>query len=208
MYRGERFNAYTHLGGTLLAVTGTVLLLAKAADAQDAYKITSAAAYGACLIVLYLGSTVYHSVRRPSAKNMLQKLDHCAIYLLIAGSYTPFTLVTLRGAWGWSLFGVSWGLAAFGIAQELTIGRKSEKRLLSMILYVVMGWLVLVAVYPLLKTLPPWGVFWLVLGGLLYSAGIYWFVNDEKIRHGHGIWHILVLLGSLAQFICVYAYVI
>ena len=188
MYRGERFNAYTHLGGTLLAVTGTVLLLAKAADAQDAYKITSAAAYGACLIVLYLGSTVYHSVRRPSAKNMLQKLDHCAIYLLIAGSYTPFTLVTLRGAWGWSLFGVSWGLAAFGIAQELTIGRKSEKRLLSMILYVVMGWL--------------------VLGGLLYSGGIYWFINDEKIKYGHGIWHLFVLGGSLAQFICVYVYVV
>lgn len=208
MYVGERFNAYSHLAGTVLAVAGLVLLLLKAVATFDVYKIVSAAAYGACLIVLYAGSTVYHSVHSPKAKAVLQKVDHCAIYLLIAGSYTPFTLVSLRGAWGWSLFGVSWGLAAFGIAQELTIGRKSETRLLSLVLYVLMGWLVLVAIYPLAKSLPAEGLFWLVLGGLLYSAGIYWFVNDEKIKHGHGIWHLFVLGGSLAQFICVYFYVI
>ncbi|MDO4906359.1 hemolysin III family protein [Neisseria sp.] len=208
MYAGEKFNAYSHLAGAVLAVAGLVLLLVKAAGTLDVYKIISAAAYGACLIVLYAGSTVYHSVPQPKVKAVLQKVDHCAIYLLIAGSYTPFTLVSLHGAWGWSLFGVSWGLAVFGIAQELTIGRKSEKRLLSMILYVLMGWLVLVAIYPLAKSLPPEGLFWLVLGGLLYSAGIYWFVNDEKIKHGHGIWHLFVLGGSLAQFVCVYFYVI
>lgn len=208
MYAGERFNAYSHLAGVVLAVAGLVLLLVKAAGTLDVYKIVSAAAYGTCLIVLYAGSTVYHSVPQPKLKAVLQKVDHCAIYLLIAGSYTPFTLVSLHGAWGWSLFGVSWGLAVFGIAQELTIGRKSEKRLLSMILYVLMGWLVLVAIYPLAKSLPPEGLFWLVLGGLLYSAGIYWFVNDEKIKHGHGIWHLFVLGGSLAQFVCVYFYVI
>ncbi|MDO1510358.1 MULTISPECIES: hemolysin III family protein [unclassified Neisseria] len=208
MYIGERFNAYSHLAGAVLAITGMVLLLIKAVGTLDVYKVVSAAAYGTCLIVLYVGSTIYHSVPQPKAKAVLQKIDHCAIYLLIAGSYTPFTLVTLQGAWGWSLFGVSWGLALFGIIQELTIGRKSEKRLLSLILYVLMGWLVLVAIYPLVKTLPPEGMFWLVLGGLLYSAGIYWFINDTKIKHGHGIWHLFVLGGSLAQFICVYFYVI
>lgn len=208
MYIGERFNAYSHLAGAVLAITGMVLLLIKAVGTLDIYKVVSAAAYGTCLIVLYVGSTIYHSVPQPKAKAVLQKIDHCAIYLLIAGSYTPFTLVTLQGAWGWSLFGVSWGLALFGIIQELTISRRSEKRLLSLILYVLMGWLVLVAIYPLVKTLPPEGMFWLVLGGLLYSAGIYWFINDTKIKHGHGIWHLFVLGGSLAQFVCVYFYVI
>ncbi|WP_107878629.1 PAQR family membrane homeostasis protein TrhA [Neisseria animaloris] len=208
MYIGERFNAYSHLAGAVLAITGMVLLLIKAVGTLDVYKVVSAAAYGTCLIVLYVGSTIYHSVPQPKAKAVLQKIDHCAIYLLIAGSYTPFTLVTLQGAWGWSLFGVSWGLALFGIIQELTISRRSEKRLLSLILYVLMGWLVLVAIYPLVKMLPPEGMFWLVLGGLLYSAGIYWFINDTKIKHGHGIWHLFVLGGSLAQFVCVYFYVI
>ena len=207
MYHGERFNAYSHLIGALLAILATVLLVIKAVG-QGELAVAAASVYGGALIFLYVVSTLYHSVRPKLAKAVLQKFDHCAIYLLIAGSYTPFTLVTLNGAWGWSLFGVSWGLAAFGIAQELTIGRKSEKRLLSMILYMVMGWLVVVAMYPLLQTLPAWGLFWLVLGGLLYSGGIYWFINDEKIKYGHGIWHLFVLGGSLAQFICVYVYVV
>ena len=208
MYPGERFNACSHLVGLILAVIGTVLLLINAAYTQDAYKIVSSAAYGTCLIVLYAGSTIYHSIRQPLAKTVLQKVDHCAIYLLIAGSYTPFTLVTLHGGWGWSLFGVSWGLAVLGIAQELTIGLRSEKRLLSMIIYVVMGWLVVIAIYPLIKLLSGWGLFWLVCGGVLYSVGIYWFINDQKIKHGHGIWHLFVLAGSLAQFICIYFYVV
>jgi channel protein, hemolysin III family len=208
MYKGERFNAYSHLIGTMLAVTGMVLLTVKAAVNFDPYKLAGALTYGICLILLYLGSTLYHSIPQPKAKAVLQKIDHCMIYLLIAGSYTPFTLVTLKGGWGWSLFGVSWGLALFGITQELTIGRKSEKRRLSMALYVIMGWLILVAMYPLAKILSAAGLFWLALGGILYSAGIYWFVNDMKIKHGHGIWHLFVLGGSLAQFVCIYFYVI
>lgn len=208
MYQGERFNAYSHLVGALLAVVGTILLLIKAGLTDDVYKITSAAAYGTCLIVLYVGSTVYHSVYHTRAKFVLRKIDHCAIYLLIAGTYTPFSLVTLNGVWGWTLYGLSWGLAVLGMAQELTISRHSETRRLSMAIYVLMGWLVLIAIYPLLKALPFWGLFWLVFGGLLYSSGIYWFINDTKIKHGHGIWHLFVLAGSLAQFICVYFYVI
>ncbi len=124
MYPGERFNAYSHLVGAVLAVIGTVMLLQKAGHTQDVYKIISSTAYGVCLILLYM--RLHHLSQHPPSgvKGVLQKFDHCAIYLLIAGSYTPFTLVTLNGAWGWSLFGVSWGLAAFGIAQELTIGRR------------------------------------------------------------------------------------
>ncbi|QEY24930.1 PAQR family membrane homeostasis protein TrhA [Neisseria animalis] len=208
MYHGERFNAYSHLAGALLAGAGLVLLIMKAVQDFDPYKLAGAVTYGVCLLLLYAGSTLYHSIPQPKAKTVLQKVDHCMIYLLIAGSYTPFTLVTLKGGWGWSLFGVSWGLALVGIVQELTIGLRSETRRLSLLIYVVMGWLILVALYPLAKTLSAAGLFWLALGGLLYSVGIYWFVNDEKIKHGHGIWHLFVLGGSLAQFVCIYFYVI
>lgn len=209
MYQGERFNAYSHLAGAVLALVGAVLLLVKAvASGSEPYKLAGAITYGVCLLLLYSGSTLYHSIAQPKIKGILQKVDHCMIYLLIAGSYTPFTLVTLQGAWGWSLFGVSWGLAFLGIFQELTIGRKSEKRLLSMIIYVVMGWLIVVAGYPLVVNLSNAGLFWLVMGGILYSAGIYWFINDKKIKHGHGIWHLFVLGGSFAQFVCIYFYVL
>lgn len=208
MYSGERFNAYSHLAGTLLAAAGLVLLLVKAAEDFNPYKFAGALTYGVCLVLLYLGSTLYHGIPHTKTKAVLQKVDHCMIYLLIAGSYTPFTLITLQGRWGWVLFGVSWGLALFGIVQELTIGLKSEKRRLSLVIYVVMGWLILTAVYPLVKALPSAGLFWLVSGGVLYSAGIYWFVNDTKIKHGHGIWHVFVLAGSLAQFVCIYFYVL
>ena len=208
MYHGERFNAYSHLAGFLLAVAALVLMLVKAVESADGYRIAGALTYGVCLLLLYLGSTLYHSIPQPKAKAILQKVDHCMIYLLIAGSYTPFTLITLQGGWGWSLFGVSWGLALLGIVQELTIGRKSEKRLLSMVIYVLMGWLIVVAVWPLIQSLSAGGLFWLVLGGVLYSAGIYWFINDTTIRHGHGIWHLFVLAGSLTQFISIYFYVL
>lgn len=207
MYRGERFNAYSHFIGFILAITGTVFLLIKSTMYGDAYRIVSSAIYGASLIFLYGISTLYHSIYSHRAKAVLQKFDHCAIYLLIAGSYTPFTLTTLHGGWGWSIFGISWGLAIFGIIQEVTIGRKSKTRILSLVLYLIMGWLIIVAIYPLIHRMSAPGLFWLTAGGLAYSIGIYWFVNDEKIRHGHGIWHLFVLLGSLAQYICVYAYI-
>lgn len=205
MYYGERFNAYSHLIGVALAIVGTVFLLIKAAD-SSAYHIVSAAVYGASLIVLYLGSTLYHSIAHRMVKRVLQKVDHCAIYLLIAGSYTPFTLVSLNGAWGWSLFGVSWGLAAFGVIQELLIPQKN--RHLSLVIYVLMGWLALVAIKPMVSILSIGALVWLVLGGVFYSVGIYWFINDEKIRHGHGIWHLFVLAGSLCQFVCIYYWVV
>ncbi|CAN7564996.1 PAQR family membrane homeostasis protein TrhA [Caballeronia sp. 15715] len=205
MYLGERFNSVTHLVGTVLSLAGLATLVTMAAMERDPYKIVSFAVYGAMLLVLYTISTLYHWVRSPRAKAVLQKCDHSAIYLLIAGSYTPFTLVTLRGPWGWSLFGVSWGLAALGIVQELTLGRRT--RSVSMVIYVMMGWLALVAIRPLVSALPPAGTAWLLAGGLIYSAGIYFFINDERIRHGHGIWHLFVLGGSLCQFVSIARYV-
>jgi len=205
MHFGERFNSVTHLVGTVLSVAGVATLVTMAALERDPYKIVSFAVYGAMLLVLYTISTLYHWVRNPRLKAILQKCDHSAIYLLIAGSYTPFTLVTLRGPWGWSLFGVSWGLAALGIVQELTLGRRT--RSVSMVIYVLMGWLALVAIRPLVSALPPAGTAWLLAGGLIYSAGIYFFINDERIRHGHGIWHLFVLGGSLCQFVSIARYV-
>jgi hemolysin III len=205
MHFGERFNSVTHLVGTVLSVAGLATLVTMAALERDPYKIVSFAVYGAMLLVLYTISTLYHWVRNPRLKAILQKCDHSAIYLLIAGSYTPFTLVTLRGPWGWSLFGVSWGLAALGIVQELTLGRRT--RSVSMVIYVMMGWLALVAIRPLVSALPPAGTAWLLAGGLIYSAGIYFFINDERIRHGHGIWHLFVLGGSLCQFVSIARYV-
>jgi hemolysin III len=202
---GERLNCITHLVGALLSAVGLAALVTLGALDGDAYKVVSFSVYGAMLFVLYAISTLYHSVRAPRAKSVLQKCDHSAIYLMIAGSYTPFTLVTLRGPWGWSLFGVVWGLAALGIMQELTLGRRT--RSVSMVLYVLMGWLGLVAIEPLIEALPAAGTAWLVAGGLIYSAGIYFFVNDERIRHGHGIWHLFVLAGSLCQFVSVARYV-
>jgi hemolysin III len=202
---GERFNSITHLVGAVLSVAGLAALVTMGALAGDGYKVVSFSVYGAMLFVLYAISTLYHSVHAPRVKAILQKCDHAAIYLLIAGSYTPFALVTLRGPWGWSLFGVSWGLAVLGIVQELTLGRRT--RSVSMVLYVLMGWLALVAIRPLVHALPPAGTAWLVAGGIIYSAGIYFFINDERIRHGHGIWHLFVLAGSLCQFVSVAAYV-
>jgi hemolysin III len=202
---GERLNCITHLVGALLSAVGLAALVTLGALDGDAYKMVSFSVYGAMLFVLYAISTLYHSVRAPHVKSVLQKCDHSAIYLMIAGSYTPFTLVTLRGPWGWSLFGVVWGLAALGIMQELTLGRRT--RSVSMVLYVLMGWLGLVAIEPLIEALPAAGTAWLVAGGLIYSAGIYFFVNDERIRHGHGIWHLFVLAGSLCQFVSVARYV-
>lgn len=199
MYYGERFNSLTHLAGTLLSVVGLIALVLVAVNSDDVWRIVSFSLYGVTLILLYLCSTLYHSIRDVGTKTIMRKLDHSAIFFLIAGSYTPYCLVTLRGPWGWSLFGVSWGLAFFGVFYELVLGRRWEW--LSVTLYLIMGWLVLVAIWPLIQALPTQGMIWLALGGVVYSAGVYWYVNDEKIRHGHGIWHLFVLGGSICQFI-------
>lgn len=204
MYHGERLNAVSHLVGTVLAAAGIALVFAFAAGAMDAWRIVGLAVYAAALVLLFAVSTLYHSTRG-RAKAILRKLDHCAIYLLIAGTYTPFALVTLRGAWGWSLFGVAWGLAAMGIAQELVLGKGA--RVLSLAIYLVMGWMGLVALSPLAEGLGAAGLAWLLAGGALYTGGIVFYALDERIRHFHGIWHLCVLAGSAAHFVTIAGYV-
>ncbi|WP_174863128.1 PAQR family membrane homeostasis protein TrhA [Comamonas jiangduensis] len=205
MYHGERFNAWTHLVGALLALTGATWLIVTTSLRADAQAVTSVSIYGAALVLLYAISTVYHSVRG-RAKRIWQKCDHLSIYLMIAGSYTPFCLISLRGAWGWSLFGVVWGLALIGMLQE--IKPRSEARVLSLVIYAVMGWAVLVATGPLLDALGTAGFFWLAAGGLLYSVGIVFFVLDARVRHFHGIWHLFVIAGSLMHYIAILGYVL
>ena len=204
MYHGERFNSITHLVGAGLAVLGAVLLVVTAARLGDPWKIVSFSIYGAMLVALYVAKTLYHSVRG-RAKTILQKFDHCSIYLLIAGSYTPFALVSLRGPWGWSLLGAVWTLAVVGILQEIWFAKGA--RVLSLVIYLLMGWLALVAVLPLWEALTPRGFAWLAAGGLLYTVGIIFYVADQRIRHGHGVWHLFVLGGSSCHFFTVLFFV-
>ena len=204
MYPGERFNSISHLIGAALALAGSVVLIVLAARLGDPWKIVSFSIYGVMLVLLYVFSTLYHSVRGP-AKSVLQKFDHCSIYLLIAGTYTPFALVSLRGIWGWWLFGVIWGLALVGIVQEIWWAKGA--RILSLIIYVLMGWLAMAVVLPLWKALTPAGFAWLVAGGACYTLGIVFYVLDHRVRHGHGLWHLFVLGGSICHFFTVLLYV-
>jgi hemolysin III len=205
MYYGEKFNAWTHLVGAILAAIGAVWMLVIAMLDGDIWKIVSVAVYGVALVLLYSASTVYHSVRG-RAKVIMQKVDHFSIYLLIAGSYTPFCLVTLRGAWGWTLFGIVWALAIIGILQE--IKPRSEARVMSIVIYAVMGWIVLVAVKPLIAVLGMAGFVWLALGGAAYTLGIIFFAFDTRVRHFHGVWHLFVIAGSLLHFVAISRYVL
>ena len=203
MHHGERFNSFTHLTGLVLAVAGAALLITKSSLQGDAWKIVGSSIFSASMVLLYGASTLYHSVRG-KAKRVLVKFDHCAIYLLIAGTYTPFALVTLRGPWGWSLFGVVWGLAALGIVKELCLGRD---RFPSVPLYLAMGWLAVVAAVPLMRELANAGLFWLIAGGVLYTTGVLFYANDERWRHAHGIWHLFVLAGTACHYVAVLLYV-
>jgi hemolysin III len=203
MYYGEKFNAVTHLAGAVLALAGSVVLIVRAVG--DPWQVVSVSIYGATLVLLYTSSTLYHSLRG-RAKHILRKLDHHSIYLLIAGSYTPFCLVTLRGPWGWSLLGIVWGLALVGIGQE--IRPRSQARILSVVIYVVMGWAALAALLPLWRALGPAGFSWLAAGGLFYTVGIIFYVLDTRLAHGHGIWHLFVLAGSTCHYLAILLYVI
>ena len=205
MYHGERLNAWTHLIGTLLSISGASILITLAVMMGDPWKIVSVSIFGATLILLYSASTLYHSLRG-RAKVILRKLDHLSIYLLIAGTYTPFCLVTLRGAWGWTLFGIVWGLAVIGMLQE--IRPRSEARIMSLVIYAVMGWVVVIAIKPLLDHLETAGFAFLAGGGLLYTIGIVFYAFDSRFRHWHGIWHLFVIAGSLMHFIAILFYVV
>jgi len=195
----------TRVVGAGLALAGGIVLTALAAIDGDPWKVVGVAIYGVTLVVLYSLSALYHSLQG-RAKNILRELDHQSIYLLIAGSYTPFCLVTLRGAWGWSLLGIVWGLAALGSLQELR--PKNEARVLSVVIYLLMGWVALVALFPLLRALGPAGFAWLAAGGIFYTVGIVFYALDTRVTHAHGVWHLFVLAGSATHYIAILIYVL
>jgi hemolysin III len=200
----EIANSVTHGIGAAFSVAGLVLLVVLAALRGTAWHIVSCAVFGVSLVLLYLSSTLYHALTARRAKRVFRILDHASIYLLIAGTYTPFTLVTLHGAWGWSLFGVVWTLAAAGIVfQSLAIGRWPA---LSTGVYSLMGWVAVLAFRPLLHALPWHGCLWLLAGGVAYTAGVVFYATRSKFAHA--VWHFFVLAGSVCHFCAVYFYVL
>lgn len=201
----EIANGTTHGVGVGLAVAGLVILTVFAVLANDGYKLASAIVLGVSLILAYTTSTLYHSVPHPKAKHVFKILDHCSIYLLIAGTYTPFCLVTLREANGWWLFGIVWGFAVVGISLEAFWTYRP--RWLSALVYLAMGWLIVVSFGPLAERLEPGGLWLLVAGGLAYTIGVLFYVL-ERIKYMHAVWHLWVLAGSVFHFLAVLLYVI
>ncbi len=195
----------THGVGLLLALMAVPVLIVLAATHGTAWHIIGISIYGASLITLYAASTLYHSVHHPPAKRILRIIDHSAIYLLIAGTYTPFTLVSLHGTWGWRLLGLVWTMALFGIAWKLV--HVECHVVASTILYIAMGWLVVIAARPLLRAVPLGGIAWLLAGGLAYTLGVAFF-GLPRLRFNHAVWHLFVLVGSACHYIAVLRYVL
>ena len=206
MYPGERFNSITHVVGTALAIAGTGALITAAAFAGGTRRIAAVALYGAMLILLYVSSTLYHSLHHGRAKRLFHVFDHCAIYLLIAGTYTPFTLIALHGFWRWTLFVTIWVLAVIGVLKDALFHKRY--RWLSVTLYVIMGWLVLIAFAPLQRAVPSAGVIWLTAGGIVYTLGIAFYATSNRMMHAHGVWHVFVLIGSICHYVAVLRYVV
>ncbi len=202
--KAERLNTVTALLGAIAAVAGVAWLVTLAVRQGDPWKIASFSIYGFTLILVYVFATLYHG-SSGKFKAVYSKLDHLSIYLLIAGTYTPFTLVTLRDSVGWLLFGIIWGMAIFGIILDLM--PKADNRMLRVMVYLVMGWLIVVALNPLLRALPMTGLYYIVLGGLFYTVGVVFYVFDKKVSYFHGIWHIFVMAGSSSHYLAVIHYV-
>jgi hemolysin III len=198
-------NSVTHGIGTVLSLIGLALLVILATKSGDVWRVVSFSVYGSSLVILYLSSTLYHGIQKPHIKRLLRVLDHSTIYLLIAGSYTPFLLVSMRGAWGWSLFGVVWGLALLGIVFKVFFIGRFEA--LATAAYVLMGWLVVIAFNEMTNSVPPGGITLLVAGGLTYTLGVV-FYAWKKLPFNHAIWHLFVLGGSACHFFAVLYYVL
>ena len=202
--REELANALTHGLGATAALAGGAVLITLAALHGNGWQLAGAVVFGTCLLLLYLASTLYHAIQHPVAKGRLKVFDHCAIYLLIAGTYTPFTLIGLRGPWGWSMFAAIWGLALAGVVFKLFY--TGRFKLLSTIIYLAMGWLVIVAIKPLLDALDGWTLGWLLAGGLCYTLGTV-FYHRPSLRYSHAIWHLFVVAGSVCHYVAVMAQV-
>jgi len=201
----EVASSATHGLGVVLSISALIILTTLAARSGDIWRVVSFSIYGSTLIIMYLSSVLYHSFQEPGIKRVFRYLDHSSIYLLIAGTYTPFTMINLRGTWGWTLFGIIWGLAAFGLLMTvLGVGRS---RVLASLVYIGMGWLVVVAIKPLLEAVPPGGIAWLVAGGLFYTLGVVFYVW-KRLPFNHAIWHLFVLGGSVCHFFAILFYVL
>jgi len=204
MIKGERFNAISHLIGAALALIGAVVLVVMASQNGGTRRLVAFSIYGASLFLLYLISTLYHSLPGRS-KQVFRVLDHQAIYLLIAGSYTPFTLVTLNGVVGWWMFGAIWGMAVLGLVLDALPRRGA--RVVPFVIYLAMGWLALLALKPLLAALPFEGFLWLLAGGICYTAGVLFYALDRRYPWMHGVWHLFVLAGSISHYVAILVYV-
>ena len=200
----EIANSLSHGAGIVAALVGVPILLVHAVRHGDAAFIVGTSIFSAAIFLLYLSSTIYHALPASKAKRVLRVLDHSMIYLLIAGTYTPFTLGVLRGAWGWTLFGVIWGLASIGVA--LKASGKASNLIFSTTLYLLMGWVVVIALEPLVARVPAPGLLWLLAGGLSYTAGVLFFAIGSKLRYGHLIWHFFVLAGTACHYFAVLWY--
>ncbi|WP_079989530.1 PAQR family membrane homeostasis protein TrhA [Candidatus Protochlamydia phocaeensis] len=196
-------NGLTHGVGLLLSLVGLFFLIAYPLESGDHWKLANFFVYGVSLVLLYTASTIYHFLKRPHLKKMFQKIDHCAIYLLIAGTYTPFTMMPLKGFWGWLLFGIVWGLAGMGIVFKIFFIHRFK--ILSTLVYLAMGWLVLIALEPLVNNIATESLYWLIAGGLSYSFGVIFFALDKK-RFYHAIWHLFVMGGSACHYFAILLY--
>ncbi len=212
MHPGEKFNTFTHLFAAIVAIPGLIYLVILATATTDPWKITSVCIYGVTLLSLYICSSLCHG-HSGRFEKLFEKMDHLAIYLLIAGTYTPYMLVTLRGVWGWSMLAAVWGLALIGILIDVWPKSEAAKleesnRVIQLTIYLVMGWMIVIALGPLIENLASNGVLLLALGGILYSVGVIFFVLSDRVKHAHGIWHLFVIGGSVSHYISISAYVI
>lgn len=196
----EIFNSITHGIGVLLSIAALVILIVLAVGKGDAWHIVSFSIFGSTMVLLYLASTLYHSFTKERVKNLFARFDHAAIFLLIAGTYTPFLLTALRSTFGWVLFGIIWGVAIIGVVIRSIYLTRFRKLMVAM--YLVMGWMFVVAVGPMIKNLPQISLIFLFLGGILYSTGVVFYVK-RNLKYGHGIWHLFVLAGSITHFFAV-----
>lgn len=201
----EIANSVTHGVGGLLAIAGLAVITTLAALRGDVWHVVACSIYGGTLVLLYTSSTLYHSIQAPRAKVVLRAIDHSAIFLLIAGTYTPFTLVSLRGPWGWTLFGIIWGLAALGIVFQVSMLRRWPA--LQVLLYIGMGWVVVIAAKPLLGAVPTGGLVLMAAGGLAYTGGVAFYVW-RRLPYHHAVWHLCVLTGSALHFFAILFYVV